>query len=79
MVTTYDCYSTFVNSGQFSLVQQDGRYKDGSVFTNGLFGTDFPVTYMVSDNVQPPNNDVTKSWSQLMIVTLHSLIVDNLV
>ena len=78
-ITTYDCYSTFVNSGQFSLVQQDGRYKDGSVFTNGLFGTDFPVTYMVSDNVQPPNNDVTKSWSQLMIVTLHSLIVDNLV
>ncbi len=62
-ITTYDCYSTFVNSGQFSLVQQDGRYKDGSVFTDGLFGSNFPVTYMVSDNIQRPNNDVLKSWS----------------
>ena len=62
-ITTYDCYSTFVNSGQYSLVQLDARYKDGSVFTNGLFGTDFPVSYMVSDNVQRPNNDSDKSWA----------------
>ena len=62
-ITTYDCYSTFVNSGQYSLVQLDAKYKDGSVFTNGLFGTDFPVSYMVSDNVQKPNNDSLKSWS----------------
>jgi len=62
-ITTYNCYSTFVNSGQYSLVQLDARYKDGSVFTNGLFGTDFPVSYMVSDNVQRPNNDGDKSWA----------------
>lgn len=62
-ITTYDCYSTFVNSGQYSLVQLDARYKDGSVFTNGLFGTDFPVSYMVSDNVQRPNDEGDKSWA----------------
>jgi hypothetical protein len=62
-ITTYDCYSTFVNSGQYSLVQLDARYKDGSVFTNGLFGTDFPVSYIVSDNVEKPNGDPLKSWS----------------
>lgn len=62
-ITTYDCYSTFVNSGQYSLVQLDAKYKDSSVFTNGLFGTDFPVSYMVSDNVQKPNNDADKSWA----------------
>jgi len=62
-ITTYDCYSTFVNSAQFNLVQLDGRYKDGSVFTEGIFGKDFPVSYMVSDNVQRPNDDLTKSWA----------------
>ena len=62
-ITTYDCYSTFVNSAQFNLVQLDGRYKDGSVFTEGIFGKDFPVSYMVSDNVEKPNNDPLKSWS----------------
>ena len=62
-ITTYDCYSTFVNSAQFNLVQLDGRYKDGSVFTEGIFGKSFPVSYMVSDNVQKPNDDLTKSWS----------------
>ena len=61
-VTTYDCYTTFVNSGQYSLVQLDALYRDVSVFTDGLFGTNFPISYIVSDNIQKPNNDATKSW-----------------
>jgi len=61
--TTYDIYSTFVNSGQFSNTQFDDTYKDNSVFTQGLFGPGVNVSYMVSDNIQRPNSEITNSWS----------------
>jgi len=61
--TDYTFYSTFVNSGQFSNTQYDNTYKDNSVFTQGLFGAGVNVSYMVSDNIQRPNNDVSNSWS----------------
>jgi len=61
-MTNYDCYSTFVNSGQYSLVQLDDKYKDTTVFTTGLFGSGLPVTYLVSNNIQRPNADPLKSW-----------------
>ena len=48
---------------QYGLIQQDSRYKDGTIWTEGLFGSDFPVSYLVSDNIQKPNNDPLQSWS----------------
>ena len=62
-ITTYDIYSTFARSSQYGLIQQDSRYKDGTIWTEGLFGSDFPVSYLVSDNIQKPNNDPLQSWS----------------
>jgi len=61
-ITDYTFYSTFVNSGQFNKTQFDGTYKDNSVFTQGLFGAGANVSYMVSDNIQRPNNELTNSW-----------------
>jgi hypothetical protein len=60
-LTTYEIYSTFVNTTQYNKSQQDNRYTDGYVNTTSLFGSN--VAYLVSDNVQKPNNDSTKSWS----------------
>jgi hypothetical protein len=62
-ITDYTFYSTFVNSGQFNKTQFDDTYKDNSVFTQGLFGAGANVSYMLSDNIQRPNNDVNNSWS----------------
>ena len=61
-ITDYTFYSTFVNSGQFNKTQFDDTYKDNSVFTQGLFGAGANVSYMVSDNIQRPNNELTNSW-----------------
>lgn len=60
-LTTFEYYSTFVNSSQFNKGQQDKRYSDGFVNTLNLLGTN--VAFLVSDNIQKPNNDVSKSWS----------------
>ncbi len=62
-ITTYDVYSTFARSSQYGLIQQDSRYKDGTIWTEGLFGNDFPISYLVSDNIQKPNNNSLESWS----------------
>ena len=61
--TEYDFYSTFIKSGQFSNVQLDEFYIDRSIFTQGLFGNGTNVSYLVSDNLQRPNDDATLSWS----------------
>jgi hypothetical protein len=62
-VTTYTIYSSFVNSSQFAKKVLDNQYKDKSVFTQGLFNGGMNVAYLVSDDVQKPNNDSSKSWS----------------
>ncbi len=62
-ITTYTVYSSFVNSSQFAKKVLDNQYKDKSVFTQGLFNGGMNVAYLVSDDVQKPNNDSVKSWS----------------
>jgi hypothetical protein len=58
--TVFDIYSTFINSN-FSKVQQDSRYTDGFINSVNLLGNN--VSYLVSDNIQRPNNDTIKSWA----------------
>lgn len=60
-LTTYEIYSSFINTTQFSSAQQDSRYRDGFINTTSLLGNN--VTFLVTDNVQKPNNDSAKSWS----------------
>ena len=62
-VTTYTFYSSFINSSQFSKKILDKQYKDKSVFTEGLFNGGMNIAYLVSDDIQKPNNDSSKSWS----------------
>ena len=62
-VTTYTFYSSFINSSQFSKKILDKQYKDKSVFTEGLFNGGMNIAYLVSDDIQKPNNDSIKSWS----------------
>ena len=61
-VTTYTLYSTFPSSNTLSMVL-DGQYKDTSNYPQTLFGNQINVAYLVSDDIQRPNNDATKSWS----------------
>jgi hypothetical protein len=62
-IDDYEFYTTFVNSGQYNKVTLDGTYKDKTIFTQGLFGEKVNVSYLVSNNIQRPNNDPTKSWA----------------
>lgn len=62
-VTSYTFYSTFINSSQFTKKVLDKQYKDKSVFTEGLFNGGMNIAYLVSDDIQKPNNDSIKSWS----------------
>jgi hypothetical protein len=62
-VVDYEFYSTFINSGQYGPHTLDNTYKDKTVFTQGLFGGGVNVSYIVSNDVQRPNNDPTKSWA----------------
>ena len=61
-ITTYTFYSTFANSSQFSKKVLDNKYKDETIFTQGLFNGGMNIAYLVSDNIQKPNNDSAKSW-----------------
>jgi hypothetical protein len=58
--TTYDIYSSFLNITTLTKQQQDQKYKDSSINSNGIGDN---ITYLVSDNIQKPNNDSTLSWS----------------
>jgi len=60
--TSYDIYSTFPAT-TISRSQLDEQYRDNSSLPTSLFGNDINVSYLVSDNVQRPNNDPLKSWS----------------
>lgn len=61
--TTYTLYSTFPKSSTQSNTQLDVQHKDGSGYPQLLFGNQINVAYLVSDDIQKPNNDATKSWS----------------
>ena len=60
--TTYDIYSTFPNT-TFNRTTLDGAYKDNSSLPESLFGSDEKVSYLVCNDIQRPNNDVSKSWA----------------
>jgi hypothetical protein len=62
-ITSYTFYSTFVDTNELSLVDLDNKYEDETIYTSGLFNGGMNVAYLVSDNVQKPNNDSSKSWS----------------
>ena len=61
-VTTYTLYSTFPKAKQNNAIL-DFQYKDTSIYPQALFGNQINVAYLVSDDIQRPNNDPTTSWS----------------
>ena len=61
--TTYTLYSTFPNTSSVVNDLNDFQYKDISSYPQLLFGNQINVSYLVSDQIQRPNNDALKSWS----------------
>ncbi len=61
-ITTYDIYSTFPRT-TIPRTTLDSSYVDESGTPQNLFGKNINVSYLVSDNIQKPNNDTSKSWS----------------
>jgi len=62
-ITTYTFYSTFVDTNEFSLVTLDNKYEDETIYSSSLFNGGMNITYLVSDDIQKPNNDSSKSWA----------------
>lgn len=61
-LTTYEIYSTFPKT-TIPKTELDSHYIDRSSYPQTLFKRRINVAYLVSDSVQKPNNDNTKSWS----------------
>ncbi len=61
-ITTYDMYSTFPKT-TIPRTELDSHYIDRSSYPQSLFTRRINVAYLVSDELQKPNNDSTKSWS----------------
>jgi len=61
-ITTYDIYSTFPNT-TIPKKNLDTQYVDRSSYSQTLFGNRINVAYLVSDDIQKPNNDSSKSWA----------------
>lgn len=61
-ITSYDIYSTFPKTTIIK-TDLDSSYEDNSDYPRALFGNQINVAYLVSDNIQKPNNDSSKSWS----------------
>lgn len=61
-ITTYDIYSTFPRT-TIPNTKLDSSYSDNSSYPQTLFGNNLKVSYLVSDDIQKPNNDITKSWA----------------
>ena len=62
-MTTYDIYSTFPKTSQFNRNDLNNQYEDLSTIASGLFGSEPNATYLVSDDIQRPNDDINLSWS----------------
>jgi hypothetical protein len=60
--TMYTMYSTFPKTTLSNTIL-DFQYKDKSNYPQLLFGNQINVAYLVSDEIQRPNNDPLKSWS----------------
>jgi hypothetical protein len=61
-LTTYNMYSTFPKTS-IPRTELDSHYIDRSSYPQSLFTRRINVAYLVSDELQKPNNDSTKSWS----------------
>lgn len=61
-ITTYDIYSTFPKT-TIPKTDLDSDYIDRSSYPKSLFKRTINVSYLVSDDIQKPNNDTSKSWS----------------
>lgn len=61
-LTTYDMYSTFPKT-TIPRTELDTHYIDRSSYPQSLFTRRINVAYLVSDELQKPNNDSNKSWS----------------
>jgi hypothetical protein len=61
-ITTYTLYSTYPNT-TISNSSLDSDYVDRSTYPQTIFKRSINVSYLVSDDIQKPNNDTTKSWS----------------
>ena len=61
-LTTYNMYSTFPKT-TIPRTELDSHYIDRSSYPQSLFTRRINVAYLVSDELQKPNNDSTKSWS----------------
>jgi hypothetical protein len=61
-ITTYEIYSTFPKT-TIPKATLDSQFRDISSYPKSLFANDINVSYLVSDSIQKPNNDSSKSWS----------------
>ena len=61
-LTTYTLYSTYPKT-TIPNTMLDTQYKDKSSYPQTLFSNQINVSYLVSDDLQKPNTDPTKSWS----------------
>ena len=61
-LTTYEIYSTYPKT-TISKATLDSQFRDISSYPKALFANDINVSYLVSDKIQKPNNDLSKSWS----------------
>ena len=61
-LTTYEIYSTFPKT-TIQKATLDTQFRDISSYPKALFANDINVSYLVSDTIQKPNNDSSKSWS----------------
>ncbi len=61
-ITTYEIYSTFPKT-TIPKTDLDSDYIDRSSYPKSLFSRTINVAYLVSDDLQKPNNDSSKSWS----------------
>lgn len=61
-ITTYTLYSTYPNT-TIANSSLDSDYVDRSTYPQTIFKRSINVSYLVSDDIQKPNNDITKSWA----------------
>jgi len=61
-ITTYTLYSTYPNT-TINKSSLDSDYVDRSTYPQTIFKKSINVSYLVSDDIQKPNKDVTKSWA----------------
>jgi hypothetical protein len=61
-LTTYTLYSTYPKT-TIPKTDLDSDYIDRSSYPQTLFKRKINVSYLVSDDIQKPNNDSSKSWA----------------